>query len=227
MSKTKKVSSWDRSERECECCTGRFYPKQEDQRYCSPACVPVRNWDDSMRRCALCGGMFRPGQINQKYCSKKCGVHNTPIRARVDWDKSLRKCNFCGTEFQPVQSNQKYCNKECTYKASIAGVAASRFPILNRDGFTCFYCGRSSYKHGVELHIDHVVPVSRGGLDIASNLVTSCAECNLGKWSDEIFDLVPLLEEINERNIRCGISPTQLIKKVLEQVPVLEDNFLE
>ncbi len=39
----------------------------------------------------------------------------------------------------------------------------------------CFYCGASSQ------HLDHVVPVSRGGTHSIGNLVQSCASCNLSK----------------------------------------------
>lgn len=54
-----------------------------------------------------------------------------------------------------------------------------RFAILSRDGFRCRYCGTSAETSA--LHIDHVVPVSRGGKNDASNLVAACADCNLGK----------------------------------------------
>lgn len=54
-----------------------------------------------------------------------------------------------------------------------------RFRIFARDNFTCRYCGRSA--PDVVLHIDHVHPVSRGGTDKESNLVTACADCNVCK----------------------------------------------
>lgn len=54
-----------------------------------------------------------------------------------------------------------------------------RFAILARDNFTCVYCGRSA--PDVELHIEHVIPISKGGQDNLSNIVTACSECNLGK----------------------------------------------
>jgi 5-methylcytosine-specific restriction endonuclease McrA len=54
-----------------------------------------------------------------------------------------------------------------------------RFQILRRDGHTCRYCGRSAPE--VVLHIDHVIPVARGGTDDDTNLVVACQDCNLGK----------------------------------------------
>lgn len=39
----------------------------------------------------------------------------------------------------------------------------------------CFYCGQESK------HIDHVIPISRGGRHSIGNLVPSCVKCNLSK----------------------------------------------
>jgi len=57
-----------------------------------------------------------------------------------------------------------------------------RFRILSRDGFTCQSCGASPIKtRGVELHVDHILPWSKGGETEESNLQTKCKQCNLGK----------------------------------------------
>lgn len=64
----------------------------------------------------------------------------------------------------------------------------TRFNVLSRDRFTCRYCSRSA--PDVELHVDHVKPVSKGGTDDLDNLVASCNECNLGK-SNSTIDYCP------------------------------------
>jgi hypothetical protein len=57
-----------------------------------------------------------------------------------------------------------------------------RFSILLRDGFRCQSCGKSPVKSpGIELHVDHILPWSKGGETIPENLQTKCKECNLGK----------------------------------------------
>ena len=57
-----------------------------------------------------------------------------------------------------------------------------RFRILMRDSFTCKKCGRSPIKErDVELHVDHIVPWSKGGETTPENLETKCSQCNLGK----------------------------------------------
>ena len=56
-----------------------------------------------------------------------------------------------------------------------------RFEILRRDSHACRYCGAKAPE--AQLVVDHVIPVSLGGLDSADNLVTACRDCNAGKGS--------------------------------------------
>jgi 5-methylcytosine-specific restriction endonuclease McrA len=54
-----------------------------------------------------------------------------------------------------------------------------RFQVLKRDGHRCRGCGATSE---VEvLHVDHIIPVSKGGTTDLENLQTLCQTCNLGK----------------------------------------------
>jgi hypothetical protein len=57
-----------------------------------------------------------------------------------------------------------------------------RFKVLQRDRFTCRGCGRSpATSVDTILHVDHIVPFSRGGETVLENLQALCGECNLGK----------------------------------------------
>lgn len=55
-----------------------------------------------------------------------------------------------------------------------------RYRIMERDGFRCCVCGRSA-RSGVELEVDHIIPIARGGSSDDSNLQTLCRDCNRGK----------------------------------------------
>jgi hypothetical protein len=59
-----------------------------------------------------------------------------------------------------------------------------RFEVFKRDAFKCQYCG--SVPPLVVLEVDHIIPVSKGGLDEIDNLVTSCFDCNRGKSNREL-----------------------------------------
>lgn len=57
-----------------------------------------------------------------------------------------------------------------------------RFKVLERDNFACRQCGASPAKSvGVELHVDHIMPWSKGGKTVLENLQTLCSLCNFGK----------------------------------------------
>lgn len=76
-----------------------------------------------------------------------------------------------------------------------------RFEVFKRDAFTCQYCGRKP--PDVVLHVDHILASAAGGDDDTDNLITSCAQCNLGK-SDRPLNVCPpsfpSAEEIKERS---------------------------
>lgn len=59
-----------------------------------------------------------------------------------------------------------------------------RYDVLKRDNFKCQICG-SSAQDGVKLHVDHIIPVSKGGKTHLTNLRTLCDRCNMGK-SDKL-----------------------------------------
>ena len=62
-----------------------------------------------------------------------------------------------------------------------------RFVVMRRDSFKCKICGRSpSNNPEIVLHVDHVVPWSKGGETMPDNLQTLCSECNIGKSDLEI-----------------------------------------
>jgi hypothetical protein len=57
-----------------------------------------------------------------------------------------------------------------------------RAKILIRDACICKMCGDSPAKNpDAVLHVDHIVPWSKGGETVEENLQTLCAVCNIGK----------------------------------------------
>jgi len=57
-----------------------------------------------------------------------------------------------------------------------------RWRVLKRDNYRCVVCGANpAANHAVQLHIDHIIAVTKGGTDDLANLRTLCEQCNLGK----------------------------------------------
>jgi 5-methylcytosine-specific restriction endonuclease McrA len=61
---------------------------------------------------------------------------------------------------------------------------AQRKRILERDGFRCQMCTRSSPDLKF-MHIDHKLPRSKGGTNDDDNLQVLCRTCNLKKQASE------------------------------------------
>ena len=82
-----------------------------------------------------------------------------------------------------------FLSEKIKFKKSAAGQRALmtsnlRQHIKERDHFTCKYCGASIEKEpNLLLEIDHIVPVSKGGLTTEDNLQTLCWRCNRKKGS--------------------------------------------
>lgn len=84
-----------------------------------------------------------------------------------------------------------------------------RFEILRRDSNTCQYCGQMA--PDVPLHIDHVIPLTLGGSDDPSNLVTACKDCNGGKAS--ISPDSPLVQQVSNISASYAVG----LRAALEQ----------
>lgn len=178
-----------------------------------------------VERCISCDKPITPGRSFCPSCSRTGHkIANTPGRVCLVCGEPCntlvcayclhfeRPCPECGEPFTPKRKNDKYCGPICakqgTAKALLLGYARRRFPIFDRDHFTCIYCGQApANTPGVILHVDHVIPCDAGGLTVAGNLVTACQDCNLSK-ADNL--LIPksqalILKAVRERNERAGL----------------------
>ena len=62
------------------------------------------------------------------------------------------------------------------------GFENTKAKVLNRDNYTCCYCGNSTHSEpNLLLEIDHIIPISKGGYTVEENLQTLCWKCNRAK----------------------------------------------
>ncbi|WP_249183052.1 HNH endonuclease [Anaerostipes sp. Marseille-Q3525] len=80
-----------------------------------------------------------------------------------------------------------FLSEKIKFNKSVAGQRALmtsklRQHIKERDNFTCKQCGASvEQEPHLLLEIDHIIPVSKGGLTTEDNLQTLCWRCNRSK----------------------------------------------
>jgi 5-methylcytosine-specific restriction endonuclease McrA len=77
------------------------------------------------------------------------------------------------------------------------GPRFSRQNVYLRDNFRCQYCNCSGTL--LNLTLDHLVPLARGGKTTWDNIVTACKSCNLRKGARTIEELGLRLQRPPER----------------------------
>lgn len=97
----------------------------------------------------------------EKYCTN-CG--------RVFKDSDFKICPYCGQQLSTRVGRQPIPRQ-------------LRHQVFQRDGYRCKECGATNKQ--TRLHVDHIVPVAKGGTNDISNLQTLCEECNMAKYTDE------------------------------------------
>lgn len=97
-------------------------------------------------------------------------------------------CIACNERFFYREGDEDCTEFICSFcmsmnhEKNLSKWARIRFRILNRDEFTCRYCGDSPIKNtSCVLHVDHIQAKSQLGSNSEKNLITACAICNLGK----------------------------------------------
>jgi hypothetical protein len=101
-----------------------------------------------------------------------------------------------------------------------------RYEVLRRDNHACRYCGASAPE--AKLTVDHVVPVTLGGTDDPSNLVTACEPCNSGKSATPADS--PIVADVAADALRWAAAmrqATETLEADVRQRAEAQDRFLK
>ena len=114
-----------------------------------------------------------PSTISQSPYNRRFGSWTSALEAFVDYANESDIGNLDRPESMDRSSKRK-TSRDPNIRL--------RWKVLQRDHFTCVGCGMTpALNPGVTLHVDHIVPWSKGGETTFSNLQTLCSRCNLGK----------------------------------------------
>ena len=113
-----------------------------------------------------------PSTISQTPYNRRFGSWTASLEAFVNY------ANGSGVESPAVQPDGEAIRRTTGRDPSLR----LRWHVLQRDHFICCACGASpAFTPSIELHVDHIVPWSKGGETVLENLQTLCSVCNLGK----------------------------------------------
>ncbi len=156
-----------------------------------------------MKRCKHCGGSMEGRKTSAVACSVLCNQQILAARRKAaKWEgvDPDRPCEACGKPLTGKRPHAKFCDRVCKAAASsrrreqdgrgrikaVARRAVVRRQInpreiermLTRQRWICAYCSADLH---FGYHLDHVVPLSRGGQHTIGNLVGACPRCNCSK----------------------------------------------
>lgn len=121
--------------------------------------------------------MARAAKYSKEHPEKRRAYRNIPAnRARYqeNWRKYWRN--------NPEKARLRGQRSKARRRAAEAGVACESFTrqsIFKRDGGFCRYC--AVILDPKNWHLDHVIPLAKGGPHTPENVVASCVGCNLSK----------------------------------------------
>jgi ATP adenylyltransferase len=89
------------------------------------------------------------------------------------------------------------------HRASESGYVSgsTRYNVLKRAKYRCELCG--AHETQVALHVDHIIPRSKGGLDDLSNFQALCQTCNTNKRAEDDTDFRGILDSYSDRDADC------------------------
>jgi ATP adenylyltransferase len=76
-----------------------------------------------------------------------------------------------------------------------------RYNVLKRAKHRCELCG--GHEDQVALHVDHIIPRSKGGADDISNFQVLCVTCNTNKRDTDDTDFRGVVDSYSDRETDC------------------------
>lgn len=178
--------------KECDGCKSEFITSRPKQRFCSQVC----SYDFNLERANKRYADFRaanPLPAIYHFTCDLCAVEfSKPYQVK---GIAIQRGIYC-EDCRPIAQSMRYRLK--TVKRQSQTTHANRIAheqLAERDGLNCYLCNEvidmalpRTSKMGAT--IDHVVPLSRGGLDELDNLKLAHWSCNRAKSNK-------LVEELN------------------------------
>lgn len=146
------------------------------------------------------------GQSPQRRCYScylaKCRAKRKRVHQQYNYSPSgaLAECRMCGTPFQRDKTHKHLCSDECKSiaakdrdrrqnvrrRGAVAGEHYSLKMVIDKSGGCCHLCGEvvdvslaGSHPDGPS--IDHLVPLTHGGLDCFTNVALAHLHCNVSR----------------------------------------------
>jgi hypothetical protein len=192
-----------RVEKRCVQCGAPFMAPTHTKRpnnFCSTSCATKTQKPRRLATCPRCGVEFWPwanGKRARKFCSRQCSIPPKKAKlpsVRIPVPREQRQCRWCAAPFLvSANKERKYCSKRHQLIAksrrrkaiirNIGGELPSIWAIYERDKGRCWICRKKVPRTAVWpdrrcASLDHVIPITKGGRDEATNVRLAHVGCN-------------------------------------------------
>ena len=156
-----------------------------------PRCLQVKIYRNKYIDTTLCprccagtsGYKIKPREV----ICKKCGVKHVHVSGRA-------LCPRCLKQAHKVHKSVKLAKRSAQIKAVAVIEKVNPYAVFNRDKWRCNMCQCKVQKVDITAanaaELDHIVPLSKGGVHTYSNVQTLCRQCNRDKRDKLVGQLV-------------------------------------
>lgn len=191
----------------CQACGTAFLRSNRERnprKWCSDSCRVSfqRGYRKRVAQCLQCGSAFVTARTGRTYCSRRCGrVYRARLRPRsAEWAggrQPLRSASCLGCSIVlETRASRPLCaicrrtrrlehsaRKNFRRRSARQGEPYTLTEIAGRDNWRCHLCddlvdAALMSPHPMSASRDHLVPLSLGGVDEASNVRLAHRVCN-------------------------------------------------
>lgn len=184
----------------CVQCGDSYTSGSETSKYCSVACrsvayrlrhperFPAVSKPRKRKReplsilskeCPACGISFCTTRKTKRYCSHGC--QEGAWRRRHPARYRRKQAQYCASDHGRRVYQAAHQRRKARLRNANIGLTAEQWnDILNAHNHTCAYC-MEPFTTQNPATMDHVIPISKGGLHVPHNVVPACRHCNSRK----------------------------------------------
>lgn len=172
--------------------------------------------------CGICSIAFISRNAKQKCCGDGCKIEGRkPFKefactfcSIVFTARSNAKGAICGDACRAQRAAERKAKERLRYKISrrlkgrsLVTGGVNPYEVFTADDWRCCNCGvptpraKRGTNEPCSPELDHIVPLSRGGEHVRSNVQTLCRACNAAK-----SDHMPPAHQLARRSIKTSIS---------------------
>lgn len=181
----------------CPDCGTACVRTSNKQKRC-PACAYVHVLAEARKKAAVAAVARTAKRLTARGGAHVCKICEKALGATA---KQKRVCRACRTTLNakravrlyrknPIKARLTAARQHNRRKARLRSLASPGVTLLEWSAIVEYFGGCCAYCLSRATSVDHLVPISRGGLDAPDNVVPACRSCNSSKNAKSLLQWV-------------------------------------